>query len=268
MKPHYFQKTLTDWYHQNYRSFPWRETTDPYAIMVSEFMLQQTQTKRVLPKYHDFLDQFPTLESLAYASFPKVLRLWQGLGYNRRAQYLHDAVKRIVTQYGALVPDDIVLLQSMPGIGAYTARAITTFAFNQPQIFIETNIRTVYLYFFFKGQTAVTDKQILEKIELTLDTQNPRHWYYALMDYGVMLKQTLGNLNNQSRHYTKQSRFKGSNRQLRGQIVKALVDHPLEEHHLFEQLAQDQIAIETALEQLIKERLIVRDQSGIYRIPT
>jgi A/G-specific adenine glycosylase len=217
-----FVSIIRLFYEQNRRDLPWRETRDPYEILVSEIMLQQTQIPRVLPKYTEWLSSFPTLRSLSLSPQSSVLQHWQGLGYNRRGLNLHRLSKVVVEQFNGTLPLEIDLLESLPGIGHYTARAVYTFSTNKPSIFIETNIRTVFLYHFFSNATEVKDSQLLELIEATLDTDSPREWFYALMDYGSWLKQVYGNPNHKSKHYTKQTSFKGSRRQLRGQILREL----------------------------------------------
>ena len=201
---------------------PWRQTHDPYKILVSEVMLQQTQVVRVMAKYEEFLSLFPTVDSLAQAPLGAVLTLWQGLGYNRRAKLLHACAQTVVREYKGVWPRDITLLRSLPGIGPYTAGAVAAFAFSIPSTIIETNVRTVYLHHFYPDETNVSDALLLPIIKATLDQTDPRSWYYALMDYGSHLKQTVGNKNTQSKHYTKQSKFEGSDRQIRGAIIRAL----------------------------------------------
>ncbi len=201
---------------------PWRQTHDPYKILVSEVMLQQTQVARVIPKYAEFLSLFPTVQALAEAPLGAVLTVWQGLGYNRRAKLLHLCAQAIIREYKGEWPYDIATLKSLPGIGPYTAGAVAAFAFSMPSTIIETNIRTVYLQHFFPDETAVPDSLLLPVITSTLDQANPRDWYYAVMDYGSHLKQTIGNKNTQSKHYTKQSKFVGSDRQIRGAIIRTL----------------------------------------------
>jgi len=203
------------------RKFPWRSTRDPYKILVSEVMLQQTQVKRVLVFYAEFMRHFPTVHVLAKAPLADVLRAWQGLGYNRRAKLLRDAAKLLVEQYGGKFPKNEQFLEGLPGIGPYTARAVMAFAFNKPVVFIETNIRTVFLHHFFKNRTTVSDSEILPYMVKMLDKKNPRAWYSALMDYGADLKKSGVQINNRSKHYSKQSKFEGSTRQLRGEILKA-----------------------------------------------
>ncbi|MFB3897659.1 MAG: A/G-specific adenine glycosylase [bacterium] len=189
-------------------------------------MLQQTQTDRVLDKYTLFLKTFPNFRTLAQAPVSKVLKVWQGLGYNRRAISLHRIAQIVVKEYHGRLPKTVEKLMALPGIGHYTASAICAFAFNQPTAFIETNIRRVYLHFFFPRRKKVEDQEILAVVEKTVDKKNPREWYYALMDYGVMLKSLVPNPNRRSAHYTKQSKFEGSNRQIRGMILKAMLNEP------------------------------------------
>ena len=204
------------------RDFPWRHTTDPYHVLVSEVMLQQTQTGRVASKYREFLKQFPDVCALAQAGVVEVLAAWQGLGYNRRALALHRTACIICTDFAGLVPQEKQALLALPGIGPYTAAAIRAFAFDLPDVFIETNIRTVFIHEFFPGATTVHDRDILPMVEATLDRSAPRRWYQALMDYGAMLKES-GNPSRRSAHHRVQSRFKGSRREARGIILRTLL---------------------------------------------
>ncbi len=180
-----FAKVVRTYYKQHGRHIlPWRKTKNPYRIFVSEIMLQQTQVDRVIPKYKAFLKLFPSLVALADASLGEVLRAWQGLGYNRRAKMLHSCAKEIMESYTGKFPKDQKTLLSLPGIGPYTASAVMAFAYNEPVVLIETNVRTVFIHHFFSDQTDVTDTEILALVDRTLDRKNPREWYYALMDYG------------------------------------------------------------------------------------
>ncbi|HXK31155.1 MAG TPA: A/G-specific adenine glycosylase [Candidatus Paceibacterota bacterium] len=187
-------------------------------------MLQQTGVERVVQKYRAFLKRFPTIRALARVPLKEVLKEWQGLGYNRRAKLLRDAAKLLVEQYGGKFPKNEQFLEGLPGIGPYTARAVMAFAFNKPVVFIETNIRTVFLHHFFKNRTTVSDSEILPYMVKMLDKKNPRKWYSALMDYGASLKKFGVRLNAKSAHYTKQSKFEGSIRQLRGRILKMALE--------------------------------------------
>lgn len=222
-----FQEKIRHHYRTHGRRLPWREDHDPYRVLVSEIMLQQTQVERVLSKYREFLLRFPTVRALASAPLRDVLQTWQGLGYNRRAMALHRTAQQLVQDFDAMLPDAPETLCTLPGIGPATAGALTVFAFNKPAAFIETNIRRVFIHFFFPGKDRVDDRQILPLVEQTLDRTDPRSWYYALMDYGVMLKTAGENPNRRSAHYHRQSAFHDSDRQIRGRIVKALVNQPM-----------------------------------------
>jgi A/G-specific adenine glycosylase len=221
-----FQRMIYDHFREHGRVLPWRSTQDPYRILVSEIMLQQTQVERVLLKYEEFLEQLPDIESLATAPLRQVLAAWQGLGYNRRAVALQRTAQRIVTEFEGRIPASYDTLLIFPGIGPATAGAILAFAFEEPSVFIETNIRRVFIHFFFRGSTDVHDREILPLVAETLDRRRPRNWYYALMDYGAMLKTAEQNPNRRSKHYAAQARFKGSDRQIRGLILKALLRTP------------------------------------------
>jgi A/G-specific adenine glycosylase len=251
-----FRQAIYRYYRKNKRDFPWRQTTNPYHIMVSEFMLQQTQTSRVINKYQEFLKIFPDISTLAGASLRQVLQMWQGLGYNRRALALHKTAQTIVTSFYGIIPSSPEILITLPGIGTYTASAITALAFNQPVAFIETNIRTVFFHFFFPQQDNVSDRDLLPLIETTLDTANIREWYYALFDYGAMLKKKHSRAGN-SAHNRKQSPFQGSNRQLRGQVVRLLLaERSMTERALISHLKQKATRMKPILCQLKDEGFI------------
>ncbi len=219
-----FKAFIWDFYAQHKREFPWRNIQDPYAIVVSEIMLQQTQTHRVQDRYLAFMNRFPDFVTLATSSLYDVLNVWQGLGYNRRGKWLHQIANIVVQEFQGQLPDSPDILITFPGIGAATASSICAFAFNKPTVFIETNIRAVFINQFFKHRTDISDKELFPLIGATVDQDNPREWYYALMDYGVFLKQSGKNPNTKSKHYTKQSRFEGSDRQIRGAVIRLLVE--------------------------------------------
>lgn len=263
-----FQTTIWNYYQLAKRPFPWRTTPTPYHVFISEVMLQQTQTDRVHTKYEQWLTAFPDFATLATAPFVDVLHAWHGLGYNRRAQYLQKAAQIILSQYAGELPNDPDELVKLPGIGNATAASICAFAFNNPTVFIETNIRTVFIHFFFKKQEGVSDKEIIRLVELSLDHDNPREWYYALMDYGVMLKKQLPNPSRKSKHYTKQSKFAGSDRQIRGAILKtALLKPNLSNHAICSQLAKtlktNPSRIEKIMHKLESEHFIQIENSKI-----
>ena len=261
-----FQKAMLAYYAAHGRSFPWRTTNDPYAILVSEFMLQQTQTERVVEKYNRWLEVFPTIHDLAAASLVQVLEQWVGLGYNRRARFLHQCAQTIVNRYGGVVPDTPETLATLSGIGPYTAAAISTFAYNKPNAFIETNIRAVFIFFFFKDRVDIRDKEIFPHIVASLYTENPRLWYYALMDYGAELKKKTVNPNRKSRHYTKQSKFEGSVRQARGAVIRTLTAHKTQEYKaLYANTQMEKLLFDKALEGLIREGFVA-EEDGCYSI--
>ena len=217
-----FEGSLWEFYHISKRDFAWRQTVDPYAIVVSEVMLQQTQTKRVTEKFASFTRQFKTFKELADAPTRAVLAEWVGLGYNRRGLALHGIAQRVMNEFDGQLPDDPEILETFKGLGPATAASIVAFAFNKPTVFIETNVRAVYLHTFFHDSQDVSDKELLPLIELTVDQINSREWYYALMDYGVILKKLYKNPSRKSKHHTVQSKFEGSDRQIRGAIVRTL----------------------------------------------
>ena len=252
-----FQKCIYDFYHEHGRDFVWRNIDDPYWVIVSEIMLQQTQTDRVKKKYEEFITVFPSIESLAHAPLDKVLASWQGLGYNRRALALRSIAQQVVTEHKGIVPKDPAILETFRGIGPATAASICAFSFNMPTVFIETNIRSVFIHSFFSQGDKVHDRDIMPLVAQTLDFENPRIWYYALMDYGVMLKKQHGNPSRKSVHHTKQSQFKGSDRQVRGAIVKMLVSaQPLSKEIFVAQIDRDEKKIESILKDLEHEGFI------------
>lgn len=180
---------LLEWFADNARDLPWRRTRDPYAIMVAEIMLQQTQVDRVIPKYHAFLAAFPTLKALASAPTAEVIRLWAGLGYNRRAVNLQRAAQIIVEQYGGKVPDSVAVLRTLPGIGPYTAGAIACFAFEQDVVFLDTNIRRVVRRLCVGSDLLLTpsDAVLLVHAETLLPAGQGWTWNQAIMELGALI---------------------------------------------------------------------------------
>ncbi|OQB39750.1 MAG: A/G-specific adenine glycosylase [Candidatus Latescibacteria bacterium ADurb.Bin168] len=205
------------------RDLPWRHTRDPYEILVSEVMLQQTQVGRVAQKYHEFLRAFPVFRDLYEAPLSDVLTVWQGMGYTRRAVALKRIAERVIRDCDGRLPRSPEHLQTFPGIGTATAGAICAYAYNLPTLFIETNIRRVFIHTFFGEHETVSDRQILPLVEETLDHTQPRIWYYALTDYGAALGRRLENPNRKSAGYHRQGPFEGSKRQIRSTIVRALL---------------------------------------------
>lgn len=249
-----FQKIICAHYRQNPRDLPWRRTRNPYRILISEMMLQQTQVERVLGKYKLFLRRFPGFPSLAKAPIREILEAWQGLGYNRRALALKKIADIVTKDYHGKLPVQEQHLLKLPGIGRYSASAIVAFAYDKPSLFIETNIRRVFIHFFFHDRENITDAEIMPLVARTLDTANPREWYYGLMDYGVMLKEKIKNPNTRSAHYRRQTPFQGSNRQIRGRILGTLVRNPdISRNGLIRELRMDPLKVERNLEQLFQE---------------
>jgi A/G-specific adenine glycosylase len=254
-----FTHFLLHFYSRYRRALPWRETRDPYPILVSEVMLQQTPVERVIPKYLNFVSVFPDVPSLAAASVPEVLTAWQGLGYNRRAIALQRLAAQVQDTCSGVLPSRADELVALPGIGPATASAIMVYAHNAPEVFIETNIRQVFLHFFFPGRKKVHDESIKPLVRAALWRECPRDWYNALMDYGVCLKRRVGNLNRQMGNYHQQSSFEGSDRQYRGRILSILLNHPsLEEKELQERLAIPSARLAGLLAALEKEGFLSR----------
>lgn len=294
-----FKKTIWEYYKKNGRhDLPWRppalkflhdkKTLDPYKILISEVMLQQTQVPRVIEKYKSFLKKFPTVEVLAGAPLKDVLLEWQGLGYNRRAKYLKLCAEKVVSDMEAktfnftklnvrpsspeaTIRANFQYLTSLPGIGPATAGDILAFAYNIPVPVIETNIRSVFIHFFFPEGTprGVHDRDLLPIIEKTLPTfpyvrhRGVREWYWALFDYGAFLKQTR-NPNTQSKHYVKQSPFKGSNREKRSQILKLILTGAKNEKVIIKALGYQADVVQKNLEQMVKENLIKKEKGKFF----
>ena len=249
-----FRRTVQAYYKRSGRQMPWRDQPTSYFVLVSELMLQQTQVARVLPKFGSFVQRFPSFEVLAAAPLSAVVAQWNGLGYNRRAKYLHETARQVCAEYGGRLPERLEELVRLPGIGPNTAGAIAAYAYNRPTIFIETNIRTVYFHHFFPDNAAVSDAELRPYIEATLDRRHPREWYWALMDYGTYLKQTRPNNIQKSTHYVRQSTFAGSNRQLRGQVLRLLIPGPVSYIKLAAAIADDRFP--EILDKLITESLV------------
>lgn len=226
-------------------------------------MLQQTQVPRVIPKYEQFITKFPTVTTLAEASLAEVLTLWSGLGYNRRAKYIHAAAKEIAVVHNGQVPDSVAELVRLPGIGSNTAAAILAYSFNMPVVFIETNIRTVYIHHFFSEEERVSDQAILQLVQQTVDAQNPREWYWALMDYGTVLKTTSPGIHQKSTHFKKQSAFHGSKRKVRGEVIRFLATGAKTKEQVREQVQDSRL--EEVLQDLTREELVVY-QTDTYQL--
>jgi A/G-specific adenine glycosylase len=261
-----FRQLIYEYYRSQGRRLPWRETFDPYAILVSEVMLQQTGVERVREKYREFLAAFPGFDQLACAELSAVLSVWQGLGYNRRAVSLRLCAQAVSGNFAGRLPREIGTLETLPGIGPYTARAVAAFAFGEPTPFIETNIRSVFIHHFFPGREGVKDSEIMPLVERTLDREQPRDWYYALMDFGAMLKKTSANPSRKSAHHVRQSPFRGSNREQRSLILRSILAAPgVTEAELVVNLAAEDASVRRNLKKLEREGFI-RLESGRFTI--
>lgn len=261
-----FQRTVNDFYRKNKRTFPWREDITPYRVLISEVMLQQTQVERVRAKYLFFLSLFPGFSSLAVAPLKKVVEAWQGLGYNRRALSLKKLSETVMERYGGELPADRTELLTLRGVGEATAGAVLAFAFNTPVVFIETNIRRVFIHHFFDGEETVSDRHIAPLVEAALDGTNPRDWYYALMDYGSMLGKVVANPNRRSTHYIRQLPFEGSDRKLRGDIIRILIKADAATvDDISKSIGEKRKRAAALLSSMIREGLVTED-SGRYMI--
>jgi A/G-specific adenine glycosylase len=260
-----FRQEIYDYYKKNRRSFPWRDTHNPFHILISEVMLQQTQVERVSGKYQEFIAAFPDFSTLARAKLNVVLRAWSGLGYNRRAISLMKLAKTIVAEHGGALPKDVDKLATLPGIGNATAGSLAAFAFNLPSVFAETNIRRVFIHFFFKDSKDVHDRDVLRLVEATLDKTNPREWYYALMDYGAMLKKKVPNPNRKSAHYKKQASFENSDRKIRGEALRMLLaGKPLSTGEIAGALREGPERVGRILERMQREGFVKEGERGYY----
>jgi A/G-specific adenine glycosylase len=264
MNPSELTPFLYTFYDKEARVLPWRSDPSPYEVLVSEIMLQQTQVPRVIEKYNEFMRTFPTIHSLAQAPTDQLLNVWQGLGYNRRALNLRKAAQALVAQHNGNLPQTLEELDALPGIGPATAASISAFAFNKPVVFIETNVRSVFIHFFFKNKEEVRDGEILPLVEQALDRTNSRKWYSAIMDYGTILKKQVVNPSRKSKHYTKQSTFEGSERQLRGKVLKLFTKKQSYSRTQLQEACNDS-RLDTVLQQLIKEGFL-REAKGTYTL--
>jgi A/G-specific adenine glycosylase len=261
-----FRKIIYRNFAKEGRVFPWRQDLSPWGVLVSEFMLQQTQTGRVVPYWERWMRLWPKPEDLAGASLEAVLREWSGLGYNNRARRLRECARLIAEDYGGTVPGVPAELLRLPGIGAYTAGAVACFAYNYPSVFIETNIRAAVIHFFFKDRLDVSDAEMLPILESVLDRRNPRKWHWALMDYGAALKKITPNPGRRSAHYTRQSPFQGSFRQIRGSLIRSLVSQgPASALELGKRTGIEARDVYKALDALQKDAMVA-ENAGIYRI--
>lgn len=263
-----FNLFLKKYYTEKKRILPWRENINSYHIFVSEFMLQQTQVSRVINYFNTFIEKFPTFNALSQAPQSAILESWSGLGYNRRAMYLHQGAKVITEEYKELIPSCVKTLKKIKGIGEYTASALITYSYNIPTIFVETNIRTVCFSIFeqYFNEEKISDKNLIKLIQQIIDRENPREWYYAMMDLGTELKKILPQFHlKKSSSYQKQSLFRGSIREIRGKIIKFLTKNNQQKviRKEVELLCKDP-RVDTCITNLIKEGLIEEYKNFLY----
>ena len=262
-----FQRFIFDWWERNKRDLPWRYTHDPYRILVSEVMLQQTQVSRVLPKYDEFLHAFPNIHVLAHASPGEVLRLWKGMGYNRRALFLKKAAEIVVKKHEEVFPQDEKTLRTLPGIGSYTARAIMVFAYKKDVSMIDTNIRQIITRYFFDGKPQ-SEKIIQQTVDQLVPKGKSWEWHQALMDYGALeMKKSALKVHTGK----KQGSFKDSNRLYRGRIIDLLREKKMKESELTNYMAEtykkEKEFVIFLLGKLEHDGLIMRSKTGIISLP-
>jgi A/G-specific adenine glycosylase len=259
-----FQEKVMTWWEENARDLPWRCDSSPYNVLVSEVMLQQTQVNRVVPKYLEFLRRFPTIESLAEADAKELLKVWSGLGYNRRAMWLREAAKQIVERDS--FPKTVEGLRDLKGVGPYTSRSILIFAFNKDLAAVDTNIRRVLIASGFATE-EMSEREIQRVADDFLLEGRSRDWHNAMMDYGSLV---LSSGSTKIAPLTKQPKFKGSTRQLRGGIIRILTEsEPLTQNELISYLNSEDIQcgdVSPVLDQLLSERLVERTDAGRLKI--
>jgi A/G-specific adenine glycosylase len=259
-----FRQKVMHFYMENRRSMPWRDLPEDnverfYRVLVSEMMLQQTQVSRVLPKYIEWMNSLSTLKDAQSASLHQILLLWSGLGYNRRGKYVYDILQELKARR---LPASIEELTCFKGIGHNTAAAILVYTYDQPHVFVETNIRTVMIAEFYGFLDKVSDRQILECVKETLPKSGYRDWYYALMDYGTHLKK-LGYTARASSQYKKQSRFEGSTRQLLAGILREVITSKqgITWHDLLVQFSDNRT--EQMIKNLVEDGLLELDDDKV-----
>jgi A/G-specific adenine glycosylase len=257
-----FQDRIFSWWEFNKRDLPWRHTHDPYKILVSEVMLQQTQVLRVIAKYAEFIEAYPTVDCLANASTADVLKIWKGMGYNRRALYLKKAAQKVVDIYNGKFPDREKELMSLPGLGKYTARAILVFAFKKDIAAVDTNIRQIITHFFF-NDVLQKEKIIQEVADRLVPQDKSWEWHQALMDYGAIATPKL------KIKKIKKSRgipFKETNRYFRGKIMNILREGNVRELDVLKQFHKPTEFLISIIDGLVRDGLVER-KKGMLRLP-
>jgi A/G-specific adenine glycosylase len=255
-----FQGKIINFYNTNKRELPWRLTHDPYDILISEFMLQQTQVNRVIDYYTNWIEKWSTVEALSDASFYDVVSTWIGLGYNRRAKYLHETAKIIVHKFKGNVLKAMKSYDQLPGIGEYTSKAVRIFAGNEDITTIDTNIRRIFIHE-FNLEESTPDKDLYEIANYCLPKGKSRLWHNALMDYGALV---LTSHKTGIKPKTKQSKFAGSDRQIRGQILRLLLKKSYSIDELNAYFRIDINRLKTILNKMIQDNIIQNNDDIFY----
>jgi A/G-specific adenine glycosylase len=251
-----FQNKILQYYKKNGRDLPWRNTTDAYNILISELMLQQTQVSRVIDYYTTWLKTWPTIQHLAQANFKDVLQAWMGLGYNTRGINLHKASKIIVQHYNADVIAAMDEYKKIPGVGKYTSQAVKIFSTNADIVTVDTNIRRIFIHEFDLSQD-ISDSELWSIAQHCLPKGKSRQWHNALMDYGAMY---LTSKKTGISPKTKQSTFEGSDRQIRAQILRDLLNTPLTIHDLTQHYDHTTDRLLKILEKMKKQGIIKKEK--------
>ena len=259
-----FQKKIWLFWKENQRDLPWRETTDPYKIFISELMLQQTQVDRVILKYIEFIKKYPTMNSIVKATDAEIIRLWKGLGYNRRALYARKAMEYLLKHFNGIFPTNEKDLRKLPGIGEYTAKAILSFALHQKVTLIDTNIRQV-VEVEFAGGKKLPEHTLFLIVKKIMPKKETWLWHQALMDYNALFLSK----NKERKKAVNKIPFKKSNRYVRGRIIDLLRTKSYLKVKLitamknYEKSKED---VEKAVNTLIKDGLIVQ-KGNTYSLP-
>jgi A/G-specific adenine glycosylase len=249
-----FQKKVFLFYKKNKRDLPWRKTTDPYKILLSELMLQQTQVKRVVVYYEKWIARWPTIHTFASAALPEVLQMWMGLGYNTRAISLHKTAKKIVALFDGDVLRAMQQYKELPGIGKYTSHAVRIFSTNADLVTVDTNIRRIFISEFDLPEN-ISEHELWLLAEKCRPVGKSREWHNALMDYGALY---LTAHKTGIRPTTQQTQFEGSNRQIRAQILRHVLEKPMTGKELTQTLKIDQGRLGPILEKMINQHILMK----------
>ncbi|MBS3749846.1 MAG: Fe-S cluster assembly protein HesB [Candidatus Thermoplasmatota archaeon] len=257
-----FQHKVFHFYEEYKRDLPWRKTNDAYKILVSEFMLQQTQVSRVINYYTRWMNTWPTVHSLANETYKNVLQAWMGLGYNRRAMYLHNTANIIVDEFDGDVLSAVNHYEKLPGIGLYTAKAIQIFAANADIATVDTNIRRILINEFDLDE-SISDKELFQLAKQCLPKGKSRNWHNALMDYGAL---HLTSRKTGIKPKTQQSNFQGSDRQIRGKILRLLLKEDQSAYQLQKELKVESERLSKILNKMVDEKTVGKTNKN-YHVP-